>query len=111
MSHRNVRVLGMCGLVLLGCAKTDQASDSSKPAGAAAQAASPTTATKVGETDGMKAPESVRYDPELDVFYVSNINGNPSQHDGNGFIAVVRADSMGAATKILVEGGKKGAKL
>jgi sugar lactone lactonase YvrE len=101
----------MCGLALLGCAKTDQASDSSKPAGAAAPATSPTTATKVGETDGMKTPESVRYDPELDVFYVSNINGNPSQHDGNGFIAVVRADSVGAATKILVQGGRNGAKL
>jgi sugar lactone lactonase YvrE len=111
MSHRNVRVLGVCGLVLFGCAKTDQASDSAKPASAAAPATSPTTATKVGETDGMKTPESVRYDPELDVFYVSNINGNPSQHDGNGFIAVVRADSMAAATKILVQGGKNGAKL
>jgi sugar lactone lactonase YvrE len=59
----------------------------------------------------MKTPESARYDPELDVFYVSNINGDPSAHDGNGFIAVVRADSTGAATKILVQGGKNGAKL
>ena len=47
----------------------------------------------------MNTPESVRYDPELDVFFVSNINGNPSQHDGNGFIAVVRADSTGVVTK------------
>lgn len=68
-------------------------------------------ATKVGETGGMSTPESVRYDPELDVFYVSNINGNPSVHDGNGFIAVVRADSVGAPARMLVEGGKNGAKL
>lgn len=68
-------------------------------------------ATKVGETGGMSTPESVRYDPELDVFYVSNINGNPSVHDGNGFIAVVRADSVGAPARMLVEGGRNGAKL
>ena len=58
----------------------------------------------------MKTPESVRYDPDLDVFFVSNINGNPSQHDGNGFIAVVRADSTGVV-KMLVEGGKNGVTL
>jgi hypothetical protein len=112
MSYRIVCRLGVFAVAALGCAKADkQGADSSKPAGAVTPAASPTTATKVGETGGMKSPESVRYDSELDVFYVSNINGSPSQHDGNGFIAVVRADSMGAATKILVEGGKKGAKL
>ena len=36
---------------------------------------------------------------------------SPSEHDGNGFIAVVRADSTGAPIKMLVEGGKNGAKL
>jgi sugar lactone lactonase YvrE len=112
MSHRIVCLLGVFAVGVLGCAKSNNSSaDSNKAAGAVTPAASPTTATKVGETGGMKTPESVRYDPELDVFYVSNINGGASAHDGNGFIAVVRADSVGAATKILVEGGKRGAKL
>jgi sugar lactone lactonase YvrE len=110
MSHRNVQVLGACVAAVFGCANADkQPADTGKSPGFAA--VSPTTATKVGETDGLKTPESVRYDPELDVFYISNINGDPSTHDGNGFIAVVRADSTGAATKILVQGGKNGAKL
>jgi sugar lactone lactonase YvrE len=73
--------------------------------------ASTATAAKLGETSGLQTPESVRYDPELDVYYVSNINGNPSQKDGNGFIAVVRADSTGSPLRMLVEGGKNGAKL
>ena len=30
------------------------------------------------ETVGLRVPESVRYDPELDVYYIANINGNPS---------------------------------
>jgi hypothetical protein len=67
-------------------------------------------AAKLGETGGMKVPESVRYDAELDVFYVANINGNPSQKDNNGFIARVRADSTAVVT-MLVEGGKNGATL
>jgi sugar lactone lactonase YvrE len=92
-------------LVVVACAKSETKTDSAQVAAAGA------TATKVGETDGMKTPESVRYDPELDVFYVSNINGNPSEHDGNGFIAIVRADSVGAPVRMLVEGGKNGAKL
>jgi sugar lactone lactonase YvrE len=101
------------GLLAIGCAKADkQGDDSGQPVGAGVGAVtSPTTATKVGETEGMKTPESVRYDPELDVFYVSNINGGPSAHDGNGFIVVVPADSTGAATKVLVQGGRNGAKL
>lgn len=69
-----------------------------------------TSASKVGETGGFKTPESVKFDPELDVFYVSNINGNPSQADGNGYIAKVRADSTSVVTT-LVEGGKNGAVL
>jgi sugar lactone lactonase YvrE len=68
------------------------------------------TAVKVGETAEMRTPESVRYDPELDVYYVSNINGNPSQHDGNGFISVVRADSTGVV-RVLAQSGKNGVTL
>lgn len=113
MLHRNVGVFGALGLVGLGCAKAEkQGGDSGEAMGAAAPGTvAPTMATKVGETGGMRTPESVRYDPELDLFYVSNINGSPSQRDGNGFIAVVRADSTGAATKVLVQGGRAGATL
>lgn len=90
------------------CARQDKAAtDTSKTAAAAAPAAP----TKLGETVNMKTPESVKYDADLDVFYVSNINGNPSQHDGNGFIAVIRADSAWLPARVLVEGGKSGAKL
>jgi len=53
----------------------------------------------------MKVPESVKYDADMDVFFVSNINGNPSVKDGNGFIVVVRADST-SVTRMLVESGK-----
>lgn len=109
--HRVIVAVVLVGS-LAGCTKPENKTfDTTKPAAAVPIGQTPAAEdTKVGETTGMKTPESVRYDPELDVFYVSNINGNPSQHDGNGFIVVVRADST-ASVRTLVEGGKNGAKL
>ncbi len=34
-----------------------------------------------------KCPESVFYDKERNLIYVSNINGDPSAADGNGFMS------------------------
>lgn len=38
----------------------------------------------------LKIPESVRYDPEREVLYISNIGGSSSEKDGNGFISKVK---------------------
>lgn len=64
-------------------------------------------AQKVGETGELRVPESVRYDAQLDVYFVSNIDGNPSEKDNNGYIARVHADSLDRAT-VLVRGGTRG---
>jgi sugar lactone lactonase YvrE len=58
----------------------------------------------------MKTPESAHYDADLDVWFVSNINGNPSQHDGNGYIVRVPAESTTTLT-MFAEGRKGGVKL
>ncbi len=48
---------------------------------------------KVWQTNGdLKTPESVLYDAEGDVIYVSNIDGDPSKKDGNGFISILNSD-------------------
>lgn len=48
---------------------------------------------KVWQNTGeLKTPESVLYDGERDVIYVSNINGDPLQKDGNGFISILNPD-------------------
>ena len=109
MRRSSLVPLMVCAGVLAACAKEQPAADSTAGATGAA-AGSAATAQKLGETSGFDTPESVRYDAELDVFYVSNINGNPSQKDNNGYIARVRADSTGVSTR-LVEGGKNGATL
>ena len=40
----------------------------------------------------LKTPESVLYHPESKILYVSNINGVPSEKDGNGFISKLTLD-------------------
>lgn len=48
---------------------------------------------KVWETSvEMKTPESVLYHEEKDVIYVANINGDPSEKDGKGFISILTPD-------------------
>ena len=41
---------------------------------------------------GLSTPESVLYDAQNDVYLVSNINGNPSAADGNGYISRISPD-------------------
>ncbi len=65
---------------------------------------------KVGETRNLQGPESARYDRDLDVWFVSNINGSPSQKDNNGYISRLRPDGAPYALKF-IEGGKKGVTL
>jgi len=57
----------------------------STPAASAAPAATAITIADVG----FATPESVLHDEVADVYLVSNINGSPTEADGNGFISAV----------------------
>lgn len=49
--------------------------------------------TKLWETDQVfKVPESVYHDAEAQLLYVSNINGNPTDQDNNGFLSKLDMD-------------------
>jgi sugar lactone lactonase YvrE len=81
-----------------------------RPAQATAGATRPgngTTATSVGVTDGLQTPEAVRYDPDLDAYFIANINGHPARKDNNGWIGRVAAGQPGRAT-VFVAGGQDG---
>ncbi len=65
---------------------------------------------KVGETPNLQGPESARYDKDLDVWFVSNVNGAPARKDNNGFISRLRPDG-GIYSLKFIEGGKKGVTL
>ena len=52
----------------------------------------------------------MKWDASSGYWYVSNINGNPSVKDNNGFIARVRADSTASMT-MTSRGGKNDIRL
>jgi sugar lactone lactonase YvrE len=44
--------------------------------------------------EGLETPESVFFDEARDILYVSNINGEPTAKDGNGYISRVSPDGQ-----------------
>jgi len=48
------------------------------------------------ETKGFKAPESMLFDKERNVIYVSNVDGKPMTKDGKGSIALLSVDGKKA---------------
>lgn len=98
----------LAAILVVACGGGDdgQAGDT-----AAAGADTLAQAERVAVLEGFDTPESVKYDPEQDVYFVSNIYGNPSRKDGQGYIARVAAGDSAHATTRLVEGGKAGAVL
>jgi hypothetical protein len=83
------------------------------PAGdstAATAAAAPTATGDSARLEGFQGPESAKYDAELDVWYVSNINGSPLDQDGNGYISRLKGDGTMDSLKFIV-GGTGGVKL
>lgn len=58
------------------------------------------TVTKKWATKKLfRNPESVLYDRDRDILYVANINGEPSEKDGNGFISKLGLDGEIIALK------------
>lgn len=95
------RVLVAAAVCAAACKKAEQA----KPA-----AAPPPEAHKISQIDSLQTPESFLWDAAQDVYFISNINGNPDAKDNNGFISLVVPDS-GVRNLRFIEGGKNGVTL
>ncbi len=79
-------------------------------AGCKPAAKTPAGPTKIATVDSLQTPESVMWDASQDMYFVSNINGNPSAKDGNGFISRVKPD--GAMDNLhFIQGGRNGVTL
>ena len=72
-----------------------------------ARADSSGLARHVMRLDGFDFPESVRYDPVQDLFFVSNIVGYGSVKDGTGYIARVNAADL-REPEIFIQSGVGG---
>jgi glucose/arabinose dehydrogenase len=71
---------------------------------AATSTESSSLARKVGEVGDLEHPESARYDPDQNVWFVSNINGDPGKKDNNGYITRLKADGTPDTAKFVVAG-------
>jgi SMP-30/Gluconolactonase/LRE-like region len=117
----------LCAVVLaLGCA--GQAPAAREPAPAATEQTQPQTTDEVvavpdaapltpaasavaaappaNVVSGFSTPESVLYDVQSDLYFVSNINGSPSDKDDNGFISKLGPDGTVIELK-WIDGGSE----
>jgi sugar lactone lactonase YvrE len=69
-----------------------------------------TRAHKAGVVQGLYGPESVRYSPGQDVYFVSVMNGPGSDKDNNGYIVKINAANLGES-QLFAVGGKNGVHL
>ena len=95
-------------LVLIGsCQKseTTPVQTESTPTTSSAAAPQPITISQ-----NLQTPESVLYDAQQDVYFISNINGQPLAVDNNGYISRVNPDTLQMDAK-WIEGGKPGVTL
>jgi sugar lactone lactonase YvrE len=72
-----------------------------------AQSAAP---TRVATVEGFAIPESARYDPARDQYFVSNVNAHATAADNNGFIALVGPDGQ-VVDRRFIAGGQNGVTL
>lgn len=89
--------LAPCALAALAACSTGQARE-------------PLQARRVHVIQGFSFPESVRYDPGQDVFFVSNMHGPGSTKDGDAYIARVPAGDLGRV-EVFIRGGANGVTL
>ncbi len=68
------------------------------------EATAPAKATEPAiRVDGFETPESILFDADRDLYYVSNIAGKPTDVDGNGFLSKVNPDGS-VADRRWIEG-------
>lgn len=86
----------LVGLVVAGCDGEQGTTGTTAITDTGMESATDTAADTAGPatlSEGFATPESVLYDSEDDVYYVSNINGQPLEADGNGYISRISAAS------------------
>jgi len=91
-----IRIACLVLLVLaIACNSTPPAAEAPAPAPAPAAAPAPTAGWTV--TESIATPESIYYDAASGFIFTSQINGMPTDRDGNGRIVKLNADGTMAA--------------
>lgn len=96
--RNHVLVLALGVLVLLaGCQKAEETPAADTAATAPPTDTAPPPPAQI--TEGLSTPESVLYDAEQDVYFISNINGSAVEADDNGYISRVNAETLQVEAK------------
>ncbi|MGM0506373.1 MAG: SMP-30/gluconolactonase/LRE family protein [Bacteroidota bacterium] len=89
----SLSILVMTILIVTACSQEDSSSQETS------QERTPLTwetvqdsSHRVHNVTGFDGPEAVRYDPDQDVYFVSNFTGEGNDRDANGFISKVTTD-------------------
>jgi len=98
-------------IVLAACAgerkETAKETAQADTTAATAAPAGPAEARKTGTVKNLQNPESARWDAEQDIWFVSNVNGNPSDKDNNGYISRLKPDGSVDSLKFIAAGRNK----
>ena len=89
---------------MTGCARTSEEGQVRSKGESLAPAP---IATEIAWLGDLHQPESVKYDAEQDVFFISNMVGFGSIKDANGYIVEVKAGDL-SNSKVFAENGKAG---
>ncbi len=81
----------LMGLALIGCEAQEDRPKAAEAEMAMSWDTAQNEADRVLTIEGFSGPEAVRYDPDQDVYFVANFNGDPAG-DANGFVSRVGAE-------------------
>jgi sugar lactone lactonase YvrE len=96
---------------LAACGGGGDAGGGGGAADTAAAAADTTPGAAIALTvDSLETPEAARFDPELGVYFVANIKGDPVGKDGNGYISRLTREGKVDSLKFIA-GGRGGVTL
>ena len=106
---RRTSILLAAGVAFAGCARrSTEEQGHVRPKGESLSGKP--IATEIAWLGDLHQPESVRYDAEQDVFFISNMVGFGSVKDANGYIVMVKADNL-SISKVFAENGRAGVTL
>ena len=89
-------LLGACGGGDRPAADAAAAADTAAPAGP--------TATAVATVDSLEGPEAARWDPDLKLWFIANVNGDVGAKDNNGYISRLTAEGGIDSLKFIAGG-------
>jgi sugar lactone lactonase YvrE len=93
---------GILALAFIAACSTSKSDDATTDTTAAA---SPDSARLVASPTGFTEPEAVRYDPDQDVYFVTNWGkGDPAAKDNNGAISRMTPDGVIAQLRFIAGG-------